>query len=246
MKKILIVHNYFGPRRVFLKPYVDDPLFLVKKQIQYLEEVKHNLDHVVFTVNRRGDEDDENISILKQILPDKFQKATTEILIRENIGLSYGAFSDVYTKYRKNYDFYFFTEDDYLFCEDWFDSILIDMLLENENPGYLCGLVWVTDETLLFHAGNSVGVATSKALEDVYIEKNEIPHLKTSGSYEHEDEIPGSICSQVLHTNSIYKKGYSLTDISSRYTLYHMLPSGVEKHFLNNDKEIITPVQRVN
>jgi len=244
MRKILIVHNYFGPRRVFLKPYVEDPLFLVKKQIQYLEEVKHDLNHVIFTVNRRGVEDDENVSSLRQLFPEKFQKATTEILVRENVGLSYGAFSDVYAKYRRQYDYYFFTEDDYLFCENWFDSILIDMLTENENPGYLCGLVWILYgpgyEHGLVHAGNSVGVASSTALEDVYTEKNEIPHLKTVSSYETQE----GICSQVLHTNSIYEKGYSLTDISTRYTMYHTCPGGIEHHFANNTREIITPIQR--
>jgi hypothetical protein len=241
MKSVLIVHNYFGPRRISFGPYEEDPLFLAKKQIQYLEEVKHNLDHVVLTVNSRGLEDNENISKLLSILPEKLQKASTEILIRENVGLSYGAFSDVYTKYRRNYDYYFFTEDDYLFCEDFFDTTLILMLMENENPGFLCA---ATRDMQPFgkHAGNSTGVLTSKSLEAVFMDEGCIPHVREFQTDKYENvEIP----SQVLHSTSITKRGFSLTDIGKIYTLYHAWESGYERFFENNTREIITPLQRI-
>lgn len=242
LKSILVVHNYFGPRRVQFQPYIDDPLFLIKKQIEYLSRVKHSLNHVVFTVNSRGHDDLLTIEKARVCIPDKLQGATTELLVRENIGLSYGAFSDVYSKYRTNYDFYFFTEDDYLFTEDLFDSTMIEMLLENENPGYLCAAV---RDIAGFgkHAGNSVGVITSHSLETVFLEKNQIPHInfsKPGDPYEHHD-IP----SQVLHSSSIHSKGFSLTDIGSRYTLYHVWPDGYEHFFAQNSKEIIKPVQRL-
>lgn len=240
MSSILIVHNYFGPRRVILQEYMEDALFFAKKQIEYLTNVEHSLDHIVFTINRRDERDDSLISQLRLMLPASLQKATTEIIVRENIGLSYGAFSDVYKKYRTGYSHYFFTEDDYLFCEDRFDSTLISMLMENDMPGYLCGVIR-NIEPFGLHAGNSVGVASSVALEDVFTENDSIPHVnkRTDDPYE-ANVIP----SQVLHTNSIHKKGYSLTDIGSRYTLYHVWPGGYEHHFQNNDKEIIKPVQR--
>lgn len=240
MKKLLVVHNYFGPRRVIYSPYVEDNLFLVKKQVEYLSEVKHNLDKIVFTVNSRGEEDSETIEKLKLLVPSKLQQAEVEILIRENVGLSYGAFSDVYRKYRTVYDYYFFTEDDYFFVEDWFDSILIDMLNENVSPGYLCGVV--RDDIFEKHAGNSVGVASSTALEAVFIEENMIPHNIDRSEDPYEPEV---IPSQVLHTNSIFKKGYSLTDIRETYTLYHVWPNGIERSFPENDREIIKPIQRL-
>ena len=240
MSSILIVHNYFGPRRVLLSQYTVDSLFFAKKQIEYLANIKHEIDHIVFTVNRRDEMDDQLIHNLSLMLPSRLQKATTEIIVRENIGLSYGAFSDVYKKYRTKYSHYFFTEDDYLFCEDDFDSTLISMLMENPRPGYLCGLLR-NIEPFGLHAGNSVGVASAIALEDVFSENESIPHVteRTEDPYE-----PDLIPSQVLHTNSIHKKGYSLTDIGSRYTLYHVWPEGYEHHFQNNEKEIIKPVQR--
>jgi hypothetical protein len=56
-KSCLMVHNYFGPRRVYLKEYEEDRLFYAKKQIEYLQKYQNSLDKIYFTVNSRGHED---------------------------------------------------------------------------------------------------------------------------------------------------------------------------------------------
>jgi hypothetical protein len=173
-----------------------------------------------------------------KLAPKKIQKASTEVIVRKNTGLSYGAFSDVFRKYRKNFGYYFFTEDDYVFCEDWFDSTLIGMLLENENPGYICGAV---RDLYSLHAGNSVGVGYAEAFESIFVEHNKIPHAASNNVDPYAEDGAG----QVLHTNSVYQKGFSLTDIGNRYTLYHVWPDGYEHFFPENSKEIIAPIQRI-
>ena len=40
--------------------------------------------------------------------------------------MSYAAFNDVYTKYRTDFDYYIFNEDDYYFNVNNFDTYLIN------------------------------------------------------------------------------------------------------------------------
>jgi hypothetical protein len=246
----LMVHNYFGPRRVYLQEYVDDPLFYAKKQIEFLQKYKHSLSKIYFTVNQRGLEDDPYIFELKKILPSKIQNASVELLLRPNIGLSYGAFSDIFKENRLKYDYYFFTEDDYLFVQDDFDKILIDMFNRYENAGYVSALV--REESTVFpvypkHAGIQMGVTSSAVLEELF--------NKFGGSLPHNDKPMNGLdysadetIGNVGQTNQIYKMGYELYDVRESYTSYVVMPwpyLRYEQWFEDKPDEIISPIQRV-
>ena len=88
-----------------------------------------------------------------------------------NIGRSYGQWARIYEKYRQQFDYYIFVEDDYQPVLDNFDSVLID-IYEKQKCGFLCGLI--LDETGRYgircqqeHAGVTNGIASSESLERV-------------------------------------------------------------------------------
>lgn len=246
-KSCLMVHNYFGPRRVYLKEYEEDRLFYAKKQIEYLQKYRNSLNKVYFTVNSRGNEDYDIIQELKSILPTKIWNADVELLVRHNVGLSYGAFSDVFRINRLNYDYYFFTEDDYLFVQNDFDKILISMFEKYDRAGYVSALIRDSSEIFPKHAGIQMGVTSSAVLEKLFVKcGNTLPHndRHIHGLDYRADEWAGN----VGQTNEIYKMGYELYDVRESYTSYVLMTQPqlhYEQWFANNTEEIISPVQRV-
>jgi autotransporter strand-loop-strand O-heptosyltransferase len=242
-KSCLLAHSYFGDRRLYFKEYDEDRLFFIKKQVEYLTRFKHNLDHIVFTINTNSTLDEINYIIkAKDVIPSKIQGATVEIIVRENIGLSYGAFSDVYEKYRTEFDYYFFMEDDHVYVKENFDEIMIDILNETENPGYLCGIVRDEQTGWQKHAGNATGVITSKALETLFLKNNCLPSNKNKfDGYKNEENL-----GQISQSHEIYKLGFDLIDIREHYRISHLHPDGeYELRFENNEDEIIVPIHLI-
>jgi hypothetical protein len=85
--------------------------------------------------------------------------------------MSYAAFNEVYEKYRTKFDYYIFNEDDYYFNDHNFDTYLINKFKSYSNIGYLATMIanpaWNFPHSLT-HAGNSIGITSSKILEELY------------------------------------------------------------------------------
>lgn len=242
-KSCMMVHNYFGERRIKLEEYDNDKLFYLKKQIEYLSNKKHNLSHIVFSINSNSTpEENYLIKEVYKLIPNTIQNATTEILVRENYGMSYGAFSDIYSKYRTKYDYYFFVEDDYVFILDNFDNEMIRILNTSKNPGYLCGEFKGWAEGWKPHAANSIGVITSNALEAVYLDHGKLPHNENKFVDYISDEVHG----QIAQSNAIHNAGFEVFDIRNYYKIYHVSANNkFSVSFSDNDKEIIASIQRI-
>jgi hypothetical protein len=90
---------YLGDRRAPINLYKEDRTIYVKEHIKSLQEFNHNLNKIIFIFNL----DPEHISLFEQIkkeIPQIIQNTEVEIIIRENYGMSYAAFNEVYEKYR--------------------------------------------------------------------------------------------------------------------------------------------------
>jgi len=90
---------YLGDRRAAIKYYNEDKTVYIKEQVKSLEEFNHNLSKIILIFNL----DPEHIELFEQIkkeIPRKIQNSEVEIIIRENYGMSYAAFNEVYEKYR--------------------------------------------------------------------------------------------------------------------------------------------------
>jgi hypothetical protein len=213
---------YFGDRRCAVSQYNEDRLSYVREHVKSLEEVSHKLDKIVFVFNL----EEEHIHFFeeaKNIVPKRIGNTEVELIPRENYGMSYGAWSDVYEKYRKQFDYYIFNEDDYFFVQDDFDKYLVNKFKSYTNIGYLCGAVmnpapgvpWVT------HAGNSVGISSSTVLDELFNKFGCLPHgKKTINDLEERyglEEQEG----QVSQTYEIFKLGYNIYDIREDYSVPH-------------------------
>jgi hypothetical protein len=214
---------YLGDRRAPVKYYLEDKTVYVKEQVKSLQEFNHSLDKIVFVFNL-DPEHIETFELVKKEIPKLIQKTEVEIIVRENYGMSYAAFNEVYEKYRTEFDYYIFNEDDYYFNVHNFDEYLVNKFNSYKNIGYLAGLAvnpawgYQHSET---HAGNSVGITSSKILEELYQKFGCLPHSKKRKEddpiYYKSNEWDG----QIAQTHEIFKMGYNVFDIREDYACPH-------------------------
>jgi len=211
-KVCYIINFYLGDRRFDIDTYKTDKLCYLKAQIDSLQRYKHSLSKIIFSFNVNPTHYPRLTDAIN-IIPRKIQNTFVEIHIRENYGLSYGAFSDVFIKNMNKYDYFIFNEDDYVIVQDNFDEYLVNKFESLPNCGYLCGLVRETSSVHAKHAGMSSGISSYKALKKVVDKFGELPHAKT-GDYGSNESI-----SQVGQSNAFIQVGYEIYDIREEYRM---------------------------
>lgn len=235
-----IINFYFGSRRHEIEEQKNDKLFFLKKQIELLSLIKNDIDCVVFNFNIRP-QDYNLIGEIFNIVPKKINNTIIEINFRENYGMSYAAFSEIFEKKMNLYDYFIFNEDDYIFVEDNWDKYLVKKFESLKNCGYLCMLV-KNSNSESEHAGMSTGISSNKILSQIYEKYGELPHSKSNNYLEVENH--GQI-----KQSSIFKEfGYKIYDIREDYKLLFFHPqnnSEFNVYFPWNDKEIICPIQKI-
>ena len=189
--KICYIANFWiGERRFEYPEYQNDNLYFLKKQIQCLQTYKHNLTKIIFNFNIIP-EHYKYLSEVYSITPKQIQGAEVEINIRENVGISYGAWSDTFKKYKSEYDYYVFNEDDYFFVQHDWDSYLVNKHDSYDDCGLLCMHVAEPDSWNNYkkHAGGSGGISSSETLMKIYSKYGKLPSLDKNligkeGNYE--------------------------------------------------------------
>jgi hypothetical protein len=111
-----------------------NPFFCLESQVKFLLKYKHQLDQITFVVN--GNIPDGYYQIIKPLE----EKYNTVTINRENIGISYGGFSEAVSKYIEDFDFFIFLEDDWVFCHDNFDQYLFEKFKKNKNTSMVCAV----------------------------------------------------------------------------------------------------------
>ena len=109
-KVCLIIAFYFGNRDS--NSLSNDEL--LKTQLFFFNKTKHNLSKIVFAIS----EDDRTEIEIKE-------KDGITYFYKGNNGLSFGSWFTVVSHYQDGFDYYIFSEDDYVMVMDNFDDIFI-------------------------------------------------------------------------------------------------------------------------
>lgn len=221
-KVCYVVSFWLGKRRVEIQEYDDNKFFFLEKQLYFLEKFKNNIDTVVFNFNLVYEHFDLFTHIFN-LLPKKIKNSKIEINVRQNVGMSYGGFSEVFLKYRNDFDYFIFNEDDYIFIEHNWDSYLLNKFKSTKNCGYLSMIVSESDSSYPKHASHSTGISSSLILNKLIDNFGELPHSKS------EDYFNNELYGQIKQTNEIVKLGYDIFDVRDDYKVL----------FLNHEKQII-------
>lgn len=237
-KVCYIINFYLGDRRYDVDAAKQDKLCYLKSQIECLTKYKHSLSKIIFNFNLEHEHGTLFIEALK-IVPQKVQNTPIEIYIRENYGMSYGAWSDHYIRLQDQYDYFIFNEDDYFIVEDNFDEYLVNKFNSLPNCGYLCGLVRESSSVNLYRkcAGMSSGISSNDCLKKVIEKYGELPHSKFKGYSD--NELNG----QIYQTAAICEMGYEIYDIREEYRLRFHYGQYIDNHFMWNDKDFFIPAK---
>ena len=239
-KSCYVVNFYFGNRRRTIDEYHKDPLCFLKKQIELLNDISHNLTKIIFTINVEIDHY-KILSWALKIIPKKIKNAEVDVLIRENLGLSYGAFSDAFETYREFYDYFIFNEDDYFPIEENWDEYLIRKYNSLPNSGYLSAMtresdVWNKNRR---HAGHCFGISSTKNLNIVFEKYGGLPHSRETNNYSAQEEV------QIQFTQCFEEVGLRNYDIREEYRVSFARTEpdteDIWRWFWWNERDLIVP-----
>lgn len=228
-----IINFWLGNRRYECPKYKDDRLFYLKEQIKNLTKFDHNLSKIVFNFNFT-EEYYQFVTDIFRIIPNKIQNSEVEVNFRKNYGMSYGAFSDVYSKNIDKYDYFIFNEDDYSFIVNNWDNYLITKFNTLDNCGYFCMIKFDTPKP---HAAHSTGISSNIILKKVYDNHGELPHSKSTDDYQL-NEIYG----QIEQTNSILELGYNIFDVKDEYKVRFNQVGNLIIYHSENENELLIPL----
>ena len=145
------------------------------------------------------------------------------VVHRPNIGISYGAYNDAYQKYKDEYAYWIFTEDDILINSNNYFKAAIDYYNQKKDTGFVAfiglsmeGCGGETGEHLK-HAHNAAGITHVDILNEVNRKHGNLPYADNSDSQTYPDVI---LYGEVAFTNEIMKLGYELRTMESDCPLY--------------------------
>ena len=212
-KTCYIINFYLGERRKVPNSFKEDPLKFLKTQIFYLEKYSHSLNKIIFNFNMR-EQDYPFVSQIFNLTPKYIQGTEVEINFRKNQGISYGAWSELYGKYKDFYDYFIFNEDDYFFTQNNWDKYLVEKYNSYPDCGYLCPFtrephVW---NSFKKHAGHSTGIASQENLKKIWDKYGQLPNNTQT------DYISGQY-TQVDFGFAFIEVGLNIYDIRDDYAV---------------------------
>tara|TARA_R110002153_G_scaffold236763_1_gene390897 strand:- start:67 stop:891 length:825 start_codon:yes stop_codon:yes gene_type:complete len=242
--KICYISNfYLGERRVEVQAQQKDRLLFLKTQIITLSEYKHSLSKIIFNFNLRK-QDIPYINEIIALTPKQIQNTPVELNFRDNIGFSYGAWSDIFIKYKDKFDYYIFNEDDYFIHDHNFDKYLADTFNSYKDCGYLCAVAYEGGSDYPSHAANCFGISSFEVLNKIYQKYGRLLGEMDEYTQKH---IGGEVHvnGQVAHTLVVIELGYKIYDIRNTYRVLHSMGHGsnhfFQLYFTWNNKHLIFP-----
>ena len=200
-----VIATWTGPRRRGNDPHRKDNLYYLKEHLRLLKKFEHNLTQVTIVAPNNPNESKEINSYLEGCA--SIVETPTKVIRRENRGHSYGSYSCAYSKYRTNFDYYIFVEDDYVFPIHNFDAALVKLFNNKKNCGFLCGLVTPFGPEERPHAAISNGISSSEVLEKIFQDRGELPSSDFTTTYHCQSQLQ-----------------FSWAFLEAGYSLHHVLP----------------------
>lgn len=237
-----ILACYMGPRCNEDPRYTADRAFFMKEHVASLERLKHELGQI--TIVCSGGDPTGYLATL----PKTLGGAPVEIIHRENVGLSYGGYSDAFERYRSAFSHYIFNEDDYVFTHPRFDGLLLEELSKRPGCGMLCGTAIgiPRSEPQTRHAAVFIGIcptaALTKARTNVFSSIERLPHGENAANSAIAERMGDGYFGQKAVSFAIETAGYDIEDWLLRWsTAYWNSEPGIVRWF-NRSEECANPL----
>lgn len=221
-KTVKVIVVYFGNRRAFpqnAKQTYDLLKYVIKQEMTLDQGCEYDTLFVynMITIDKLDDESEEWIKkceeLLFSVVNTKSKHGVFKLLVRDNIGLSFAAHNDAFLKYREEYDYWLFFEDDNVIIKDNCISYAIKQFNRNKNIGCV-GFVGVSEFAIYpEHVGGGICLTSREVLRDV-LRNNKteefkngcLPHfIQVYGPYDRQEFL-----GEIQFTNIMYRLGYLL------------------------------------
>lgn len=148
---------------------------LTSEIIDEVIDLETNLDKgyptdTIFVINKCGIPELDNY--LDKFNNKKTHNGVIKIIQRSNIGLSFGAYLETYHKLKKEYDYWFFCEDDVIIYKDNYIKMFIENLSEDTSFVALSPI----SEHIKPHCGGGCGLTSTYFMSKVYPDE-ELPSI---------------------------------------------------------------------
>lgn len=196
---------------------VSDIIQLLELNIATEKNLNAGFDRDLIIVNADVNSDEGN-KYIEKISGTKINGGKIIAFTRKNIGLSFGSYNDAFMKFKNNYEYFLFTEDDWLIFRENYLKIGIDIL----NKTYLCGMVSYVGVTKIhrshwkplnlnksnaYGCHGGIGLLSTKTLNEVVNKNGSLPY------YKGDDYRMGVRYGELAFPNSIVKLGYKIIDL---------------------------------
>lgn len=214
---------YMGGRYSDDKRHIRDRRFFVRRHLEQLELVNHSLDQVTIVLAEGGD--DEADAWAKEV--SRVGDTPVTVLVRENLGLSYGSWNHAYEILKEDFDYSIVTEDDYMPAHDGFDQILVERA---KKDGTYVTALQAGDG---LYAGVSNGIIPHEVWRDVHPAAVDTGTPGTKGNR-----------SQTVWSCHFKPKGHPISDWLDQYsTPYRRFPRLVFWYGHMSDAPLFVPLQ---
>lgn len=160
MKCAKVIVFYFGARRAHSN---NVSIQQILTKIIDNEKINVGVDTDTFFVVNKSESHLDN-------LLDEFDGMLTangkiRVVKRDNIGLSFGGYIDIFNRYKSEYDYWMFLEDDVVVYKDGYVKDFIDEL--NSTKFTFIALSPISN-LIKTHCGGGCGLTSTKYMEEVY------------------------------------------------------------------------------
>ena len=225
--------GYFGHSQK--SDSASDVIDLLKFSIAQEKLSKPGINRDLIIVNNNVDYEKGN-KFIEDISETNIPFGKIKCITRENIGRSFGAYNEAFLKFRNDYDFFIFSEDDVIIAKDNYFKIGIDIWNNSPNAGFIAYICkskigkwhWKDlglNESTAYSCHGATGLSSTKILNKVVEKHGCLPYYK--GSEKSKDITFG----EVAFPNSILQLGYRLIDLPKNMVLAipaHDLERGLE------------------
>jgi hypothetical protein len=210
--------GYFSHSQNFTT--VTDTINLLNFQIDMEEKYTPGIKRDLIIVNSDVGSKEGNIFIEK-LNDKKISNGKIISFTRKNVGLSYGAYSDAFLKFRDGYDFFLFIEDDLITAKKDYLKLGYEKWKQTANCGFIAyfGLSKINkswwkraglNKSNAISAYGGCGLSSTIVLNKVVGRIGYLPH--NTKNVDHEDSI---ILGEIGLSKSIIDLGYRLTEFKN-------------------------------
>lgn len=216
-----IICTYYGKRRNDFNTPSDIPAFL-DISIENEINIENGIETDIIIINNNcGIAENDTYNLRYHDIKTKNGNILLEF--RENIGGSFGAYYEMFLKYKNEYDYWFFCEDDVLIYKSGYMKDFIDIIDSDETIGFVSLAPISERNSKKIHSGGGIGLTSKAKFESVHppsFIKSILDDMKHDSAYVELQKLEENF------TSNFVKAGYKLTN----HPLYSSLCDNYDKH----------------